>query len=646
MLQFIREKSQGWIASVIVIGVCIPFILWGVKSYLYGQSNEALVATVNGNKITQRDFLFFYNQYKQQQRMDQPDSEMAVNTTALKEAALQSMISNLTLTQDATGHGFVAAPELIDATLAKIPIFQVNGVFSSIRFEEILSRMLYTPETFFQQLSNKILVNQVKSGFVDTAFVLPSEINRSIALVNQWRDFDYLIVPKNRFLSKVTVSNQAIKDYYGQHPEAFKTIEKASFDYIRLSLNDLVQSIQPTPAQLQDFYQTNITAYTVPRQWQVQYISLPIPMQETPKQLAAVDQSIKTITQQIKTGVDFVKLIQQYSDDKSTAVNEKQLAWINAGQVTDIVRDALMKMKVGDISMPIRTSQGYQILKVVNVKPEKVMPFSQVKDKIMLAYRQQKAEQTFANLNDKLANLTYETPNSLTSAATTLNLKVQTTDLLTRQGGNDSFTKDARILQAAFSDDVIIQHNNSAPINLDENTVVVLRLHQYEPAQIKPFDQVKADITRLLQDQAAKAQAESAGQQILVNLKIGTLPKTDASGFPLSWQSKRNIKSRDKTVPSEILMVAFRMARPSKVPTQKGLSLASGDYAIIRLNQVQTILPGTVDHPKQQAFTESMSNGYGNLDYNFYAEGLSNKAKVKRYASLDATQSDPSNDGA
>ncbi|OGT06165.1 MAG: hypothetical protein A2103_02815 [Gammaproteobacteria bacterium GWF2_41_13] len=644
MLQFIREKFQGWIASIIVAGVCIPFILWGVKSYLYGQSNEALVATVNGDKITQHDFLFFYNQYKQQQRINQPISGMALNTTALKEAALQSMISDATLIQNATHDGFVVAPELTDATLAKIPIFQINGVFSSIRFEELLSRMLYTPETFFQQLNDKILINQVRSGFVDTTFVLPNEINRSIALVNQSRSFDYLIIPKNRFLSNVIVSNQAVQDYYTQHSDAFKTTEKVSIDYLRLSLNDLVQSIHPTLSQLKDFYQSNIAAYTIPRQWQIQYINLPLPTQETQKQLDAENQLINTITQQIKSGTDFIKLIQQYSDDKSTAVDVKQLAWINAGQVTDVIRDALMKMKIGDISVPIRTSQGYQILKVINVKPEKILSFDQVKDKITQAYCQQKAEQLFANLNDKLANLTYETPNSLTPTATALNLKIQTTNLFTRQGGDDAFTKDPRILQAAFSDDVIIQHNNSAPINLDENTVVVLRLHQYEPAQIKPFDQVKADIAKQLQDQAAKAQAESVGQKILAVLKTGVPPKVAASSFLLSWQSKQNVKSKDKTLFPEILMAAFQMQRPNKVPTQRGISLASGDYVLIRLTQVQITLPTMMDRLKQQAFSESMSDGYGNLDYSFYTQGLFKKAKVKRYLSLDSTQTGSVND--
>ena len=50
MLQNIRDKSTGWIAYVIVIGISIPFALWGIDQYFTG--GNLIVAEVNKTKIS------------------------------------------------------------------------------------------------------------------------------------------------------------------------------------------------------------------------------------------------------------------------------------------------------------------------------------------------------------------------------------------------------------------------------------------------------------------------------------------------------------------------------------------------------------------------------------------------------------------
>jgi peptidyl-prolyl cis-trans isomerase D len=47
MLEFIRERAQGWFAWAIVILLVIPFALWGIHSYQTTDA-EVNVAVVNG----------------------------------------------------------------------------------------------------------------------------------------------------------------------------------------------------------------------------------------------------------------------------------------------------------------------------------------------------------------------------------------------------------------------------------------------------------------------------------------------------------------------------------------------------------------------------------------------------------------------
>ena len=50
MLQNIRDRATGWIAYVIVIGISIPFALWGIDQYFTG--GNVIVAEVNDTKIS------------------------------------------------------------------------------------------------------------------------------------------------------------------------------------------------------------------------------------------------------------------------------------------------------------------------------------------------------------------------------------------------------------------------------------------------------------------------------------------------------------------------------------------------------------------------------------------------------------------
>ena len=93
MLQEIRERAQGWIAWFIVILISVPFALWGISSYLDGGSTQ-VVASVNGQDITEREFENGYRQYRQRVR-EQLGSNYRpelIDETRMREEFLSSMI--------------------------------------------------------------------------------------------------------------------------------------------------------------------------------------------------------------------------------------------------------------------------------------------------------------------------------------------------------------------------------------------------------------------------------------------------------------------------------------------------------------------------------------------------------------------------
>lgn len=634
MLQSLRDLSQGWLAWLIVVMLCLVFALWGIHSYLYGSSAENLAAKVDGVKITRQQLNVVYNQMRRQQQLqlgaNYPHSEKS--QALLKKIALQTMISSITLNKAAQRDGFRVAPILVEKLLASMPIFQVNGVFSQARFEQFINNLLYSADEYLAQLQNEILVTQVRNAIIGTSFILPQEVKKSIQLINQKRSFHYAIIPLNRFLAKVKLSPKAAENFYQQNLDNFKLPEKVSVEYLKLSIADLIHRIHPTTTQLKDFYQSNIASFTKPKHFRFAVIMVAMPQHASSAQIKQAQDKLALVTNKIKQRVDFAVLAKQYSDDARSAAQGGKWPLVTAAQLPAELRAVLPNLKkAGDISMPIKTMQGYFILKLLGSKPQQVIPFNTVKNKILQMYKQQTAEQKFANLRDQLSNVTYENSGSLKPAAKQLKLSIQTTDLFTKDGDKKGIASNPRFIAAAFGDEVLNQHNNSDPIDLSDNSVVVLRVKQHIPATVKSFAQVKSLITNKLLQQAATQQTMELGDSIVKELQAQKSLRDVARSYKLNWKNVTNVSRHDAHVNANILNAAFGLSRSAKISAQ-GLSLPSNNYAVVVLDKARNGATQKLSATQWQAFQQTATQKLGLLEYQLYAAGLLQKAKIKKFA--------------
>jgi peptidyl-prolyl cis-trans isomerase SurA len=78
-------------------------------------------------------------------------------------------------------------------------------------------------------------------------------------------------------------------------------------------------------------------------------------------------------------GEDFAKLAAEVSASPSKA-NGGLIGPINVAEVSASLQQVISKMKPGDITEPLRTNKGVQILKLETLKPASVPPFESVRD--------------------------------------------------------------------------------------------------------------------------------------------------------------------------------------------------------------------------------------------------------------------------
>ncbi len=101
----------------------------------------------------------------------------------------------------------------------------------------------------------------------------------------------------------------------------------------------------------------------------------------------------KAIMARAKAGAPFAALAERYSEDRATAPDGGSLGWVDSSDLTDELRDTVLGLGAGQIGGPVRTPEGFRIIKVLEWEASEVRPFEQVQDTIRLQLLEKQMEQ-------------------------------------------------------------------------------------------------------------------------------------------------------------------------------------------------------------------------------------------------------------
>jgi peptidyl-prolyl cis-trans isomerase D len=137
------------------------------------------------------------------------------------------------------------------------------------------------------------------------------------------------------------------------------------------------------------------------------------------------------------------------------------------------------------------------------------------KKKVRLEYLELKTRDAYQSDRDKLANLTFENPDSLTVAAQALNLPILETEYFSAEGGDTPLTQNPAVLTVAFDPESLKSHANSDLISISPTDAVVIRVVEEQSPRPRSFEEVKSEIQTLLLGQQAEKRAKMAAEQLL-----------------------------------------------------------------------------------------------------------------------------------
>jgi peptidyl-prolyl cis-trans isomerase D len=233
------------------------------------------------------------------------------------------------------------------------------------------------------------------------------------------------------------------------------------------------------------------------------------------------------------------------------------------------------------------------LIEITAIQAEQVRSFDEARTDVLDEYRKAQADQVFADQVERLANLTFEHPESLDAAAQALGVEPATSDFFSRSGdGAAGIGTSAKVRAAAFSGEVLEANNNSALIELDADRALALRVVERTPSRARTLDEVREQVRATLRRDALSRAATQLGERVLEALRAGSDMQAVAQAEGLLWDDERGATRDDaSTLDAGATGVLFKMPAPQDGVAARfaGVRLSDGGYGVLALLAVRQV---------------------------------------------------------
>lgn len=599
MLQTLREKTSGWIATVVLGLLIIPFAFVGVNEYMTG-GNDNAVARVQAppswwqsapswwpvsmlwqhEEVAPQEFRDAFERERAQQReamgdaFDPREFESADN----KRKVLEQLIDQKALLLAARRSGVTIGNDAVRESIAAVPVFQgTDGKFDQARYAAVLASQSppLSPQVFQEQERQRLQMVLLPMGIGESDFVAPKQLDRLLKLLGETRDITLAALPPVP-ADTAPISDDEISKWYESHRADYMQPEMVTVEYVDVDGAQLAAAApEPDEATLRARYEREKSRYVSPEQRLVSHI------------LVADQAKAAALAKQAREGADFATLAKANSEDTGSKDGGGDLGWIEKnGAMVKPFEDAVFALQAGAISEPVQSEFGWHVIQLREIKPGQGKSFEEVRADLARGEAEGARERAYTDLAGRLVTETLKNPTALGPAAATVGLQVQKVGPFARNAAPGIFANPA-VLRVAFSEQLIEDGTVSDPIEITPTHSVVIRVAGHTPEQARPLAQVRESVIAAIRaDRQGKA-AEKAADAMLARLAKGESLKDIAMAEKLQHNQVPGLP-RGVPVPSpEANEAIFAAQRPAAgKPSAGKVKLGADAYAVFTVDKV------------------------------------------------------------
>jgi len=242
-------------------------------------------------------------------------------------------------------------------------------------FEDELKR-----ETFLKEIWSKIVEREI----------LEKEAQRlGLGPKNEEVQKLYEDIRRRYGLSNEEMENELKKQNFTL--EGYKRYLRAQLQKARIIEVFLSSRIKPSDSELMAFYEAHRDRYKNPLRMRVSQIFISFSERNEEEILKLIER----VFYELKEGKPFEEVAKQYSEDPSARFGG-DIGYITSEEVDPFIWEEIKDLRIGEISLPVRSKQGVHIFQVTDREEEEAIPFNEVRSRVLEDWWRETIEQEYA----------------------------------------------------------------------------------------------------------------------------------------------------------------------------------------------------------------------------------------------------------
>ncbi|MDQ6958079.1 MAG: SurA N-terminal domain-containing protein [Mariprofundaceae bacterium] len=588
MLENIRNHAQSWLAKLILGGVALSFVLWGVGDYFLG-SRVQTIAEVDGNPISDSVFYLAYERQLNIYRsaLGKSFSKKAMESVGLKQKTLQTLINRHLVLDEAKTMGLVAPKSVLLARVRATPAFLSAGNFDSRRYEILTQNMGFrTPADYETNLRLDMMVDALQKAITGSAAVTDAEVRERFENEYEKRELTALIVRPEDIKSSIKISAKDARSYYDSHKNSYQSPLRLKLTAVVIDPAAIAKGMEVDDADIKAAYEEHKAQLVQPETRRASHILVRVSKNADANTRKLARAKIEKALKQIQSGKAFSAVAKKMSDDTTTKKGG-DLGYFAQGAMVPAFDQAVFSMKKGETSGIVKTQFGFHIIRLTGIKPAREKPLDEVRNQLRQQLLRTKADEEAYQLSQDLDDALGREDN-LTAAAASLNMKIREIGPVSMDEAlaDPLFAKDAGFRSQIF----VTQPGASIDVTelADGRFAAVEVLKRHDPA-ILPFAKVTKAVYAAARQQAANKAARQQAESLLkdaAHTPLSQLGQNHGQAIYLSKQVRSNgVGDKDAAwLTSAVLRAAFFLAPDQKV-VDHVLQVPQG-FAVVQVKRV------------------------------------------------------------
>ena len=647
MFDFIRKHTKVTMGLLFLL-IVPSFILFGLDGYNRSKDNAAVVAKVDGQEITQTEWDRAHQREVERLRASMPtlDSKL-LDSPEARYATLERLVRERVLAAAATKSKLGTSDQRLARELQDSPeiaaLRRADGSLDMGRYRQMLTSQGLSPEMFEANVRNDLSSRQVVMGVSGSGFASTSIADLALNAYFERREIQIASFPTAQYAAKLNPTDADLEQFYKANENIFQAPEQASIEYVLLDVETVKKGITLSDADLKAYYDQNAARLSGTEERRASHILIASPKTapESERQKAKA-KAVELLALVKQTPDAFADVARKNSQDPGSAPNGGDLDFFTRESMVKPFSDAAFAMKKGDVSDVVESEFGYHIIKLTDVKAPKQRSFDEMKPELEADVKKQQAQKKFSEIAEAFTNSVYEQADSLKPLAERLKLEIKTANGLTRTplAGVTGALANTKFLNAIFSPDAIEKKRNTEAIEVASNQLISGRITQYTPARTRPLAEVTGSVRQLWLAKRGAEEARKDGTAKLAAWKAS--PASAVLQEPVVISRVQTHQLTPKVVEAALKMDA------SSLPVFSGVDLGAQGFTLVKLVKVLPRDPvpeaGAKQERRQYAqwWTSAESLAY----YNTLKERFKTEIKVTKPVRALADPAAAQNGGA